>query len=342
MPQHLPSSAEAYTRRQRTEARAALAAVQRLWSRMGDDFDASFAEIELPLLTVVYTAQARVAASAQAYVPTVGAEVGIPARPREFETFPEAWVGTAGDGRPVTGLLEHSVVQAKAAIGRGATATAALASAGRFLSLATGTLLSDTARGVEQVEAVSRRITTFVRMLNPPSCGRCVILAGRTYSSREAFERHPGCDCRNIPAPESDPGDMLVNPREYLDDLDDQGLARALGSKSNARAYREFEADPAQLVNAYRARWTPKGNVGSVQTAQVYGKRVKYTTEGVTRRGRGHRAMAQADYLKAQGERKSGRNTRLKAPRLMPESIFEHATDRADELRLLRLYGWVS
>jgi hypothetical protein len=342
MPQTPPSSARAYARRRRAESGAAVSASLRLWSRMGEDFDASYARIALPLLMVAYAAQDRVARAALDYVPTVLAEVGAGVPGRDFETFPEAWVGTTGDGRSVVGLLERPVVHAKIAVAAGASPAQALAQAGSFLSLAMGTLLSDTARGVEQVEATSRRVTSYVRMLNPPSCGRCIILAGRRYGMSEAFDRHNGCDCSHIPAPESIAGDMLVDPREYLDSLDDQALARALGSKANAAAYREHGADPGQLINAYRKR-------GDVRSAQVYGQRVKYTTEGTTRRGLAHHQMAQADYVKAQGERlgarKAGSRYRapasLRAPRLMPSSIAQIATDRADQARLLKLYGWV-
>lgn len=336
MAQTVPQSASSYSRAQRAEMAAALSSVSRLWRRMGDDFDASYAAIELPLLTVVYTAQGRVAAGAQAYVPRVMAEVGLDVREPAFETFPEAWAGTAGDGRQVSGLAYQSVVKAKQAVAGGASPALALQSAGGFLTAAMGGVLSDTARGVEKVGGNARGVRTYVRMLTPPSCGRCVILAGQTYGASEAFDRHPPtCDCRNIPAPENAAGDFTTDPAEYLDSLSDEELARTLGSKANAEAYR-MGADQNQLINAYR-----RG--GDVRPAQVYGRRVKYTTEGTTRRGLAYHRMAQADYVKAQGERRMGsKYFRLKAPRLMPESIFKIAgTDQAEARRLLRLYGWI-
>lgn len=333
--QSLPRSARAYQRAQSAETVAALAAVRRLWSRMGPEFDRSYAAIELPLLAVVYTAQGRVAAGARAYIPQVMAEVGFASVPEpEFETFPEAWVGTTGDGRSVAGLASFSVVRAKQSMLLGSTPAVALERAGRFLTSAVGGVLSDTARGVEKVEGNARRVSTYVRMLTPPSCGRCAILAGQTSGASVAFERHPRCDCRNVPAPENVAGDLTTDPGAYLESLSDEDLARTLGSKANAEAYREHGADVNQLVNAYRHR-------GDVRKAQVYGREVKYTIEGTTRRGWAHHRMAQADYLKVQGERKRGRGRALEAPRLMPESIFEIAKDREDAARLLKLYGWV-
>lgn len=155
-------------------------------------------------------------------------------------------------------------------------------------------------------------------MLQPPSCGRCVILAGKRVSTREPFLRHPGCDCRHIPASESVAEDLSVNPAEYLDGLSDDELAKALGSRANAQAWRDG-ADPAQLINAYRRS-------GAVRAAQVYDRRVKYTTEATTRRGWAHSRMGAG---------------RRRAPRLMPESIYQIATSRDEALRLLRLYGWI-
>lgn len=332
MPQQLPPAASRYARAQRAEIAAATAAAARLWRRMGEDFDTSYLALEPALLEVVESAQVRVARDAQQYIPEVTGQVGGRVRAREYDLLPDAWAGTAGDGRAVSGLMYGGVTTAKAAVRDGASAGAALTMGGRFLSQAVPTLLSDTARSVEHVEAKSRHVGTFVRMLNPPSCGRCVILAGRTYGSSQAFERHPNCDCRHIPAPESVAGDLVVDPHEYLDGLSDKDLARTLGSKANAQAWRDG-ADVNQVINAYR-----RG--GDVRKAQVYGRSIKYTTEGVTRRGWAGQSMRRSGAFRA-AEQKIGRDARLRAPRLMPSSIYEIATDRADARRLLQLYGWI-
>lgn len=318
--QTLPPVAEQYARTQRREIGAAVAAARRLWARMGDDFDASYLGIESSLLTVLDTAQERVATQALAYVPAVLEQTGQRVREAEYRFEAAALVATAGDGRTTDGLAWGAVTHAKMAVADGASTREALAMGGRFLSLATGTLMSDTARTAERVDAHSRRVAGFVRMLNPPSCGRCIILAGRRTPVATPFLRHPGCDCRNIPAAESVAGDLVVDPRAYLDDLDDAALTKALGSRANAQAYRDG-ADMSQLINAYR-----RG--GAVRPAQVYGRKVKYTTEGTTRRGHAYRAMRSAQ---APG----------RAPRLMPESIYQIAENRADAVRLLRLYGWI-
>lgn len=341
--QSLPSSAETYARDQRTEIGAAVSAIQRQWRQMGDDFDVSYARIEPNLLEIADTAQARVLAGAQEYIPAVLEETGQRrALAVAFAVNAESLVGIAGDGLPTDSLLYGSVIRAKQQVAAGASAREALASSSQWLSTAVGTLLSDTGRSSEKLATMARPVTGYVRMLNPPSCGRCVVLAGKREGSSVPFRRHPGCDCRSIPAAESLAGDLTIDSRAYFDSLDEAGQARLMGSKANAAAVRDHDADINQIVNAYRRKRLPDGSyTGGVRPAQVYGRDIKYTTEGTTRRGFARARMSQAGYMRAMGETKAGRYMQLRAPRLMPESIAQIATGKADQERLLRLYGWV-
>lgn len=334
--QSLPRSAESYSRIQREEIGAAVQATSRLWKRMGDDFDASLLTVAPEVLRVWDIAQERVTAGALEYVPAVLEETGQRrALKARFEPDVDFLVGTAGDGLPTEGLLTSAVIRSKAALAEGASTAQALARGGAFLTLATGTLLSDTGRSAERVAAHARPVTGYVRMLNPPSCGRCVILAGKRSSNSTPFLRHPGCDCRNIPASESIGGDLAVDSKAYLDSLDDEALTKALGSRANAEAFR-MGADQNQLINAYRRS-------GGVRPAQVYGRNVRYTTEGTTRRGLAYSRLRQAGYAQRQTDvrLRGDRYFRAKAPRLMPETILSLATSKADADRLLRLYGWI-
>ena len=320
--QTLPRSAEVYAREQRAELGAATHAVERIWSGMGEDFDSSFLTVGPQVLQVLDLAQERVATGALGYIPAVLADTGQTRslNPR-YDFDARALVGTAGDGLPTEGLAYEAVITAKTAIKGGSSVREALNQGSQFLTAAVGTLLSDTGRTAEKVAMNSRPVTGYVRMLNPPSCGRCVVLAGKRSKVGEAFDRHPKCDCRNIPASESIAGDLLVDPRAHLDSLSDDELTKALGSKANAQAYRDG-ADMNQLINAYRKS-------GGVSKAQVFGRTVKYTTEATTKRGVYGRAA-----------RAAGRDP-VRAPRLMPESIYQIATSKADADRLLRLYGWI-
>lgn len=113
----------------------------------------------------------------------------------------------------------------------------------------------------------------WVRMLTPPSCDRCIILAGRWYRWSEGFERHPLCDCRHIPSTESDSRSLLTNPEAYFDSLTEEEQNEAFGM-SHADAIR-LGADMGQVVNSH----TRKGAVfvadGTEYTFEGTGKRPK-------------------------------------------------------------------
>lgn len=275
--QNLPRSAESYTREQRREIAAALLAVRRQWRRMGTgDFDASYSLIEPGVLGVATVAQQRIAEGATAYVPAVMAETGQ--RVRDLGTVvTSSLVSVAGDGRPVGSLLYGSVVRSRTALGAGASPAQALRSGGQWLTMAVGTLLSDTGRAAEKVAMAAHGAGGYVRMLVPPSCSRCAILAGRVYSDSEAFQRHPRCDCRHIPATESVARELTVDPREYFDSLTETEQADIF-TVDGAEAIRNG-ADPAQVVNARRG----------MRPAQVGGRNVL-----VTGRRRNQRLMPES------------------------------------------------
>lgn len=335
--QPLPQSARDYATKRRREIDAATRAALRQWRRMGEDFDSSYRVIEPTLLQIADAAQGRVADLGAAFIPAVLDETG---QTRAIESrLPVnvlSLVGTAGDGRTTEGLLYGAVTHAKQRVEAGAGAGEALQSSSRWLSTSMGTLLSDTGRASEKLSIMARPVTGYVRMLSLPSCGRCAILAGKFYRVNRGFQRHPRCDCVHIPSTEALAGDLTVNTRAYFNSLDEAGQARLVGSRANAAAVRDHDADIGQIVNAYRRS-------GGVSTAQVYGRDVRYTTEGTTRRGAAYRSMSQAGYAQRSADvRATGaRYASTRAPRLMPESIAQIATDRADQERLLRLYGWV-
>jgi len=331
MLQQLPAVALSYSALQRSEIQAALAAMSRLWRRMGSDFDASYARFEPSLLAVLFTAQERIADGALAYVPDV---LGADAPEPLYASAGDRFVGVAGDGMPVASMAYSAVIHAKLGVAAGLDPQVALARAGQHLNLAAGTMLSDTGRAAEKVSGGAHRVKLWTRMLNPPSCGRCVILAGKTSRQSEAFDRHPGCDCRNVPSTEDTGDDARTDPNAYLSELSEVEQDRVLGSKANGQAFRDG-ADMNQLINAYR-------KAGAVRPAQINGQAIKYTREGTTRRGHAYWQMSQAGYVKEQGVFRDGsKYFRVKSPRLMPETIYSIAKDQDDAKRLLKLYGWV-
>jgi hypothetical protein len=152
-------------------------------------------------------------------------------------------------------------------------------------------------------------VAGYIRMMTPPSCARCAVLAGRFYRWNDGFQRHPLCDCLHIPATEDAPDDSRTDPRAAV-------LAGEVTdiSKAEERAIRDG-ADVGQVVNSRRGMYEAGGR--------------KFTTEGTTRRG----------FAAAKFRQQSGRRIRQ---RLRPEQIYREANgNRTEALRLLNLHGYI-
>lgn len=307
----LPSSATQYKSLITHENAAALASVKRLWSRIGLDFDAGWARVGPQVVRVLERSQLSLAEAAAEFIPTVLDETGQDPD-LVAELVPEAFVGMNGDGRDLGTALTMSTIVAKAGVADGMAPPAALAKGGRWLVMAAGTALSDTGRAAEQASTAASSATGFVRMLTPPSCSRCAILAGRWYRWNANFQRHPRCDCRGIPASEAVAGDLTVDPYAYFESLSPTAQAKAFGT-NEAEAIREG-ADIFQVVNARRGM-TPSG---------------RFTSEGTTHRG----------YFRW-GSEAGGRGQRTR--RLsVPEIIRRSGGDKATTRRLLREFGFIT
>lgn len=222
-------------------------AISRLWSRMGTDFDESWSTIAPQMREVMETGRAAAVAVAVPYTAAVLAETGQTAEPIGA-LAPAAFLTSAPDGRPIASMLEQSVVKAKVAVGSGMTADRALIGAGQWLTMATLTTLADTRRMVYQADIIQRpTLTGFTRMLNPPSCKDCAILAGKWFRWNTGFQRHPNCDCIHIPAAENIAGDLRTDPNALFDSMSPAEQEKTFG-RSEARALREG-ADIYKVVN---------------------------------------------------------------------------------------------
>lgn len=273
-------------------------------------------------LQVVTAVQAEAARGAQGYVAAAVREWG--AQPDPAGTpVPAALAGVAADGRPLDGLLSYPAFQADAFVAQGMNEAQALAIGQRHLERIAVTTVQDTARVATGVaQANDRTVTGYVRMLTPPSCSRCVVLAGKFYATNAGFERHPLCDCVHIPAVEYLP-DVATDPQRYFDSLP-EAEQNATFTRTGAQAIRDG-ADVAQVVNARRGM--SKAASGRRTTERVFGRDVYLTREGVTKRG-------------VAGKRLGKRN---KGVRLMPEQIYLEARGSRDEaVRLLRLHGYIT
>lgn len=300
-----------------------------------DDFDQAYADAYAPMLSALDSAQRDVADYMAETTPDVMRSLGSRNLDSpEFTVNTTQLVGWAGNGQNTFDNLWSSVLLGKQSIADGVSTNMALTIIENSLALRSRTILADTARASSLLSAKSHSFAAhYVRMLTPPSCGRCAILAGMP-SGRKAFERHPHCDC--VAAWSTDERSLAkhyANATDYLNSLSSQDLAKTLGSQANAQAWKDG-ADLNQLVNAYRRS-------GSVRPAQLYGRTIKYTSEGTTKRGWAYSRMKQAGYVK--GHVKYGsKYWRADRPRLMPESIYQIAgSDHAKAMRLLDNYGWL-
>ncbi len=308
---------------------AVLALARRVWgtrppARFDDWFDR---HVEL-LVAAVTEAQRQAVADADDYVADVLDELGTPVAP-DARIVTEPLVGIASDGRKLDSLMYGAVITTKNGVGSGLTVEDAWDLGMKALLLRVQTQVADAARSAVGLGIAARPRVGYVRMLNPPSCSRCVVLAGKFYGYNRGFRRHPGCDCRHIPTREDSGDDLRTDPRGYFDSLSAEHQDKAF-TKAGAQAIRDG-ADISQVVNARRG----------MSTAQVYGHELAVSTEGVTRRGIAYDAMRRAGYARRDTDVRRGRYFQAKAPRLMPEAIYEIAEDRADALRLLRLYGYL-
>jgi len=306
-----------------------LAYAEEVWgSRPPADFDAWFAANVDALVQILSVGQVRAVDGTDEYVSGTLDELGTPVD-SEFDVAPESFSGVASDGRSLDGLLYGAVVAAgKQVETKGPSAAWGMGL--QALQVYMQTQLADASRVATKVAVAARPNTGYVRMLNPPSCSRCAVLAGRWYRWNAAFRRHPGCDCRMVASLADAASDITVDPVKYFDSLSVAEQNKTF-TMAGADAIRSG-ADMGQVVNVRRGATgldSAAGSTGALQTQDVYGQQLFTSTEGVTKRGVAGKVI-----------RARGRDPRT-TPRLMPESIMELAESREDALRLLRLNGYI-
>lgn len=309
------ASTEFYALQQRVNT-TAKNEVRRLWGSMGDDFDASWRRISPAILAVLVEAQQVMTEAAAQYVPSVLAETGIPDRP-SGNMRPGAFVGRASDGRRLDTLTYGSVTQAKAAMAEGASTATALDSGADWLDLMTRLQVADAARQAVGVMTASRKnLGGTVRVLNPPSCQRCAILAGRFYRWSQGFDRHPRCDCVNQPVP----GEAYAKAEGFITDPMDAYRAGEIKDITQAQAFAlDNGADIFQVVNATRGMSTTATRRAVRKSAAL----ASPTTRGVV--------PGMPDLLAG-----------IRFAPATPEGIYrEAAGDRDRAIRLLREWGYI-
>jgi hypothetical protein len=288
----IPAAASNYYQTQQTIAVSTVAASGRLWSKMGDNFEADWAELRPQTLRVVQNGRLAAAVSSVGYVDNVLAETGQAAS-AAGAIVPQSFVTYAPDGRNMGTLLDQGVIRAKVAVGRGATPRQALAASRDWQNQTLLTVMADTGRAVVGADIAQRpSLTGYVRMLNTPSCSRCTILAGKWFRWNEGFQRHPQCDCRHIPAPEGMAGSMTTDPYAYFNSLseDDQNklfkpaLGRTLAARERAA---QVGISNARAIRAggdiYRIENITARGLGTPKSALRYGTPSQMTVDDIYR-----------------------------------------------------------
>jgi hypothetical protein len=254
------------------------------------------------LVPVLAAVQLRAAVAGAGYGVWALAEQGEYVAPDTF-VDPRGFAGRAADGRSLGGMLYSPVTDVKALVGGGMAVRQALASGRNSLDRLVQTAVADASRQAASVDIATRPQVGYARMLNPPSCGACVVLAGKFYRWNAGFLRHPKCDCIHVPskgyhALKSE--GLVDDPYEYFNGLSEKDQNNIFG-KSKAQAIRDG-GDIFRVQNSYR------------------GKDGLFTAEGTGKRGFARE---------------------LRGQRLTPEGIYKQAKTREEAVKLLEQHGYV-
>ena len=271
----LRSARRHYVAQQRLFA-VVLLGLRREWARMGDDLDSSWAQVGPRVAALVAAAQVGAASDGAAYVPEAIAEQDIATDRVRVDPRRFAGVATSLDGLTygsLPDLLYGSVVHARAAhVG---SLPERLAVGGANLARLAQTQVADAARQSAGVAIAATPRAGWTRMVNPPSCKDCAVLAGKFYRFNQGFQRHPGCDCRHVPSTEAKWGDVGMEvPTPQI-----TGLTTA------ERDALDSGADLSRVVNSKRGMSADR----TTTTALARRGQVRLTPEGIYRASKGNR-----------------------------------------------------
>lgn len=323
-------------------AEAAAASAVATW-RQADvrTLDDSWETLSPQIERSAVTAQVAAVAGSSRFVGRLAALDGVrDATPLE----PAGLVGVDGSGRSLRGLLHGAVTTTKEQIGAGVGTFRAFESGAAYLAAMLQTAVMDVARQGDMAAGVARKYDYYVRVVQPGACSRCLVLAGAIGMSD--FQRHPACKCSVQPMTREAYAEF--NP--FAGQSDDD-LRRSLG-RDGFEAY-EAGGDIGQIVSARRGALVdstrpangpvPRRAVLRQETVGV-GRdgqpiRVFTTYEGVSVRGSFGRNEVN---LYATGTERTGRYRQVTRRRLMPESIFQIASDPSEARVLLIDAGYIS
>lgn len=369
------AAAEDHYRRQQLLAGSALRAARRAWARHDPSQPRSWDRPRRRLLASLTAVQVSAAADAERYVGEALDEQGVVDDPAALVNA-TAYAGIASDGRSLDTLLDTPTAHVADQLAAGAAPAAAAQTGQGALERIVATQVADAGRAAVAAAITARpRVSGYVRMLNPPSCARCAVQAGKWFRYNQGFQRHPHCDCRHIPAREDTADELTTDPRAYFESLPTAEQMAERYPHLTVRMRRETGlysredvfgrggaeaiaagADVGQVVNARRGMYVAGGRA--------------FTREGVTRKGVAGARMLTGDptryavdryeaarlaeatgvvreYQRTQRLRNGRQVTQTvrirgaKTARPMPEQIIADADDRAHAVELLRRFGYL-
>lgn len=240
---------------------------------------------------------------------------------------PEAWVdpsslaGVSSRGASLGAALYSAIPHTKDLIAGGMPERVALARGREVLQMSAATQVADAGRTAAGLDTFARPKVGYVRMLNPPSCSRCAVLAGRFYRNNEGFQRHPRCDCVHVPTTRTEAAEsegLIHDPYAYFESLSESAQDKTFG-KAQAQAIRDG-ADLFQVVNARRGMSYAGVSADGTRRGQKVAS--DFTREGTTRRALW-----------------GGANP--KGKRLTPDAIYAQGLPREATLDLLAKHGYL-
>lgn len=319
LPPDLLRLAQLHRRRQQRIAKRLRDQLRLFW-RFVDarDPQVSWSRVSARAVATMTAAQAEATRGADAYVATSLRLLGADPDP-VGEVSARALAGVAADGRDLSGLLGYPAFEASAFVDQGMNADQALAIGGRHLDRIAVTEAQDAARVATGLAITNdRKASGWIRMVTPPSCSRCLILAGQWYEYNRGFRRHNLCDCVHVPAAEViEP----QSPRALFESMSDAELRKAGWSAADISAIRDHGADISQVTNAHR----------ELRSVTVAGQQLQATGHGATRRGLAGKRLS------------AGKGKR--AVRLTPASLYSESErlgwSREELVRQLTRHGYI-
>jgi hypothetical protein len=245
----LETLAHAHYIRSSSIARSVVAAVLSLWALVDSgDIDASWTAQLDKAAQLLAVGQFSAAGAAAQYVREAALAQGVTDR-TTGSLDPRAFTGMTADGRTLASMLALAGIYAKAGIGSGMPLEQAMGRGGAFLALAVANETQQAGRNADHVAiTATKTLSGYTRILNPPSCSRCVILAGKWFHWNQGFARHPHCDCIHVPAANTSPvAGRALDPRAYFNSLTEAEQNSTFGA-DNAASIRDG-ADMNHTVN---------------------------------------------------------------------------------------------